>query len=77
MYSYSFDADTNSGAAEVRRFRAKSHSYTRPMRFVVVGVLGVVLLAAAWGLVEGVSGAGQRYLAKKETKACNGKKDGC
>ena len=28
------------------------------MRFVVVGVLGVVLLAAAWGLVEGVSRAG-------------------
>ena len=27
------------------------------MRFVVVGVLGVVLLAAAWGLVEGTSQA--------------------
>ena len=28
----------------MRRFRAEARSYTRPMRFVVVGVLGVVLL---------------------------------
>jgi hypothetical protein len=42
----------------VRRFRAEARSYTRRMRFVVVGVLGVVLLAAAWGLVAGTSQAG-------------------
>ncbi len=44
----------------MRRFRAEARSYTRPMRFVVVGVLGVVLLAAAWGLVAGVVAGGRR-----------------
>ena len=52
----------------MRRFRAKARSYTRPMRFVVVGVLGVVLLAAAWGLVEGVSQAGAGTAAPRCTQ---------
>ena len=42
-------------------FGAEARSYTRPMRFVVVGVLGVVLLAAAWGLVEGVVAGRRRH----------------
>ena len=52
----------------MRRCRAKARSYTRPMRFVVVGVLGVVLFAAAWGIVGGVSQAGAGTAAPRCTQ---------